>query len=41
MQIDRKELPTPARMIHDQLALQQPVGELDAYVEDSYRTTLY
>ena len=41
MQIDRKELPTLARMIHDQLALQQPVEELDAYVEDSYRTTLY
>lgn len=41
MRIDRKELPTLARMIHDQLALQQPVEELDAYVEDSYRTTLY
>ena len=40
-QIDRKELPTLARMIHDQLALQQPVEELDAYVEDGYRTTLY
>ena len=40
-QIDRKQLPTLARMIHDQLALQQPVEELDAYVEDSYRTTLY
>ena len=41
VQIDRKELPTLARMIHDQLALQQPVEELTAYVEDSYRTTLY
>ena len=40
-QIDRQELPTLARMIHDQLALQQPVEELDAYVEDGYRTTLY
>jgi hypothetical protein len=41
VQIDRKELPTLAQMIHDQLALQQPVEELDAWIEDGYRTTLY
>lgn len=40
-QIDRKELPTLARMLHDQLALKQPVEELADYVDDSYRTTLY
>ena len=41
VQIDRKELPTLARMLHDQLALKDPVEELVAYVDDSYRTTLY
>ena len=40
-QIDRKQLPTLAQMVHDQLALQQPVEELDAHIEDGYRTTLY
>lgn len=40
-QIDRRELPTLAQMVKDQLALAQSVEELDAYIEDGYRTTLY
>lgn len=40
-QIDRKELPTLARMIHDQLHPQESVDELTTYIADNYRTTLY
>lgn len=41
VQIDRKELPTLGQMVHDQLALQQPAEELDAHIDEGYRTALY
>ena len=40
-QIDRKELPTLAQMVHDQLHPQESVEELTTYIADNYRTTLY
>lgn len=40
-QIERSELPTLARMVRDQLALAEPVEQLEAFIEDGYRTTLY
>ena len=39
--IERAELPTLGEMIHDQLALEQSAAELDEYIEDLNKTTLY
>lgn len=40
-QVDRRTLPTLAAMIHDQIEGLPPVPELDEWIEDGYRTTLY
>lgn len=40
-QIDRRELPTLGKMIHDQVTPDLPVAELDALVEADERDNLY